>query len=927
MRAAPIVEMQPRQQQQSNSKTDNESKIVGFPTRVASFYKRDLIKILNDKKRTLLLKFEPCTRANLIDSLKNGCRIMQINCHLVQNGCIVVEDSFGRAEQISYSDLKEIFIPKAPLNPPAFDPNMPSSPVLASANALPNQMTTNDRCLDLLLLGSKNDAATARFFAEEIKIPHVVYFEFENKESDFRHKLYEDYCIDKFCQFFLDQIVEGKSVREAFDRAYELMVDALSTKFFDSKENEYVINIIGKGPILLPESSKIHDEVMYGIRQFMLFEGHVEDISKVRYPTNMTRTVLPYTGRNNDIYAVMKLLDPFKFPIVKLIGDSGIGKTDFALQIGRFLLTRDIFRDGIFYFPLKNMRGSDLENTMKATFGSKFQSNVKSFFREKKMLLIFDDFDVFYTGGMEFPRWIFLTLRECQIPILALVTPAKKKANSTLSKRQIREYDAKQKQIEDEFSCAERTLKPMKDEEMAHLLISMAKLDKSMDIDFEKIKNSQGIKLAEGNPRTLINNLIDRKIVIDKKPLEINPFYLEKVNLDEVLSNTMRNLYLTVGSSKTETGKRSNQTGEHAKSTKGGNTTKISKGASAKSKELARAKSSHSINKKLTEDKKSGEKHTNNTIFNFTENKMELDSPENRFTYPMKSEKKLKGIEHGRHIVEEQKQAPLMNESQELSMILNKQNSQLHEEKSPLQIEGKFQLDTPHNQKDFSADYDRKDNSISGDKSGTGNQSGSNALEYVEEQKSKEGEDILKDFSVDSDADEFFSLYLNGMNTETNIMNLYFDSDDERLLNEMDKGKDNEPDTPATIEEKRYYSEGENVDLKDDSDDDNDDDVEEGLSPNKALKLRDSFDKLAPKTSTPEATFAERMRLRKNKERKQKEEEEEDQKKERRSYKKESVLEKEAQKYLKNKKKNLTQRRTQAGNPYKRRAVNSDEEL
>ena len=80
---------------------------------------------------------------------------------------------------------------------------------------------------------------------------------------------------------------------------------------------------------------------------------------------------------------------------------------------------------------------------MKETFGPKFENNMKNFFREKKMLLIFDDFDTFYNKNMEFPRLIFLTLRECKISTLVLVSNTKKQQIASSKKKWVQEYETR----------------------------------------------------------------------------------------------------------------------------------------------------------------------------------------------------------------------------------------------------------------------------------------------------------------------------------------------------------------------------------------------------------------------------------------------------------------------------------------------------
>ena len=244
MKAAPIIE--------STSQVQKESRVVGFPTRVTSDFKRDVFKALNDKRKTLCLKFELLTKKNLIDALHNGCRLLHITCTIVSEGELVVEDALGSVERLSYEDLRGIFRPK--------QMSLSISQTATSqANAAHGQILVippSERYLDVLILGSKNDWATAEFFSTELQIPHVITFKFLNTEHDFRHKRYEDQCIDKFSQFFLENLVEGLSVQEAFDNAYQRIFDFLSEEFFNSKDDDYVKKFIGEGTNLIAARSR-----------------------------------------------------------------------------------------------------------------------------------------------------------------------------------------------------------------------------------------------------------------------------------------------------------------------------------------------------------------------------------------------------------------------------------------------------------------------------------------------------------------------------------------------------------------------------------------------------------------------------------------------------------------------------------------------
>ena len=76
MRAAPIVAGTNDEKGVMVQKEVHQINTVGFPTRVASTFKSDVISSLKTRAKTLYLKFEILNRINLIDSLENGCRIM-----------------------------------------------------------------------------------------------------------------------------------------------------------------------------------------------------------------------------------------------------------------------------------------------------------------------------------------------------------------------------------------------------------------------------------------------------------------------------------------------------------------------------------------------------------------------------------------------------------------------------------------------------------------------------------------------------------------------------------------------------------------------------------------------------------------------------------------------------------------------------------
>ena len=511
-------------------------KALGFPTKLGSLFKDDIVNALNQKNKLVFLKFDRLTKTTLIEALRDGCRILRLNCQEVypDEGCIVVEDDLGRAERITHDQLKEIFLKSKP--------DAGNVGLLKSTTAL-----QQDRCFDLLILATKDGRKTANFFTKELMVPHLITFEFKNKEKDFKHKIYEDECIDRFTQYFYEEIVDGKSIVDSFNSAYTKTFDFLSASFFDSKDNSVVIDLIGVGPILLPEG-KDHSYTLYETEQNALPPGKVEDLSKPRCPTNIQKLITPFVGRNIEIDELTEVLYKGSRHFINVTGEPGSGKTAFLLQAAYQFTVHNAFPDGIYYFGLKALLSSkkELTDMMKEVFGSKFENNIKNFFREKKMLLIFDDFDLFYTKNLRFPHLVFCTLRACHIYTIAVTNSQPGGTQGKRGKRQ--DTEQKQKTIEKEFFKNQQTLQPLSRMEMAYILLSFANADLVTYCPVEVIVDAPVLKKLGGNPKLLLEKLVRKELTIRHRKLEVNPYYLPQVDIDQVIQsqNSMEKLPRTV---------------------------------------------------------------------------------------------------------------------------------------------------------------------------------------------------------------------------------------------------------------------------------------------------------------------------------------------------------------------------------------------
>ncbi|KAL4481100.1 hypothetical protein ABPG72_015055 [Tetrahymena utriculariae] len=228
-----------------------------------------------------------------------------------------------------------------------------------------------------------------------------------NKEQEFSSEIEEDeyedfylYYLREFAtqqfQFeFLTQLLSDRPdsnpqshIRRAFNYAKQKMVEATITICSEDIRDEQTFEqILGKGPDLF-----LSDDWMDAKYDFR--KGQIIDITSERPPQNLNRNFLRISGRKQDIYIILQKIQE---SCINIYGQVGIGKSIVAQQIAYFTFTRNTFCDGVYYFSLKDLpnHNYDLRNLMSSLLGLQFSQDVCEYFQnQKKMLLIFDDFDM-----------------------------------------------------------------------------------------------------------------------------------------------------------------------------------------------------------------------------------------------------------------------------------------------------------------------------------------------------------------------------------------------------------------------------------------------------------------------------------------------------------------------------------------------------
>ena len=163
--------------------------------------------------------------------------------------------------------------------------------------------------------------------------------------------------------------------------------------------------------------------------------------------------------------------------------------------------------------------------------GQRINQNLQGFFRDKEILLIFDDFDLFYTEQIEFPSFIFSTLKRSKVKVI--VTCTKPELKGMIEDTQKESW---QKFKEDEYVGTNYDLSPLENEHLAHLVISLT--ESNIDgVSEQDILNHPKLTRIQGIPKALIRTLYQnhdhKKFVFKDKPLEINPYLRQYLDLDK----------------------------------------------------------------------------------------------------------------------------------------------------------------------------------------------------------------------------------------------------------------------------------------------------------------------------------------------------------------------------------------------------------
>lgn len=131
---------------------------------------------------------------------------------------------------------------------------------------------------------------------------------------------------------------------------------------------------------------------------FFALAKTVKELGEVAYPQNLPSPLTALIGRDQDISTLLGYLRRPKVRLVTLIGPSGVGKTQLALQVAEDSVTT--FKDGVYFVTLAGISSPTLiAPTLAQTLGVKeykgqpFLESIKIFLHSRQILLLLDNFE------------------------------------------------------------------------------------------------------------------------------------------------------------------------------------------------------------------------------------------------------------------------------------------------------------------------------------------------------------------------------------------------------------------------------------------------------------------------------------------------------------------------------------------------------
>lgn len=136
------------------------------------------------------------------------------------------------------------------------------------------------------------------------------------------------------------------------------------------------------------------------------------------------------------MYQVINQLLDKSTKYLSIVGDYGVGKTKFVQEIAKFIIQRQMFKDGIYYLDFSHVSKQNHIDTLFQRTGLDYllkhtekKSKDKRAATTKQILLIYDNVDEIEKDKIGF-KWHLLLLMRNKVKI-QIITTKKERVNTT----------------------------------------------------------------------------------------------------------------------------------------------------------------------------------------------------------------------------------------------------------------------------------------------------------------------------------------------------------------------------------------------------------------------------------------------------------------------------------------------------------------
>ena len=306
-----------------------------------------------------------------------------------------------------------------------------------------NSLTGNSNLalnVDILIILNEQPEKVIGFFSNS-GVKHIVHFNFKpNHVNPLEYDIFSAYWIrefkvsfvKKFIREYLKQQTALVCLNQAKIETVETMSHRIETEalLFKSSVDSYKTTSVSEKPRLHPEFS-CDNIVLVTNREEELVETELEPGSvKIVYPNSCKTASLPrvFVRRDFEVWHIFTLLR--RNQIVYLYGQEGAGKSFIARTLSWELAYRRVYRDGVFYFDLKEIDNpTSIRSFMSKKLGDNFYIDTQKYFENKHMLVILDSYDRVISKKLTEPKHLLDMIVQNPGVSLLLVTSTKGEEN------------------------------------------------------------------------------------------------------------------------------------------------------------------------------------------------------------------------------------------------------------------------------------------------------------------------------------------------------------------------------------------------------------------------------------------------------------------------------------------------------------------